>query len=136
MKKKSQKSKKRTGATEKSELKTYLISALKGLILFFTLFALSAFICYKADAEHKYYYIIMIIICVISGFFGGVFTSGKMKEKGIICGFLGALPIIAVSLTASIAVGGFALNVKLLVACLVILLSGVIGGILTANMRR
>lgn len=136
MKKKSQKAKKRTATAEKNEFKTYLISALKGLILFFALFVLSAFICYKADAEHKYYYIIMIIICSVSSFFGGVFTSGRMKEKGLICGFLGALPIIAVCLIASVITGGFVPGVKLLVACLAMLLSGVVGGILTANMRR
>lgn len=136
MKKKSQKAKKRTATAEKNEFKTYLISALKGLILFFALFVLSAFICYKADAEHKYYYIIMIIICSVSSFFGGVFASGRMKEKGLICGFLGALPIIAVCLIASVIMGGFVPGVKLLVACLAMLLSGAVGGILTANMRR
>ena len=136
MKKKSQKSKKRTQSTEKNELKAYLISAVKSLILLAVLFALSAFICYKADAEHKYYFIIMIIICSVSSFFGGVFASGKMKEKGIICGLLGALPVIVFTVIASVAAGGFAPGIKLLVVCLAMLLSGAVGGILTANMRR
>lgn len=134
MKNKTQKKPKRSRSPENSELKAYLISAIKSLVVFLALLLLSTFICYKADASDKYYFIVMIIICSISCFFGGIFASSKLKEKGIICGLLGSLPIMVPAVIVSTIIGR--LSIKLLISCIAMLLFGMVGGIFTANMRR
>ncbi len=135
MKKRNQrKPKQRKSKQENSNVKAYIFAVIKTLALLCMLLLLSSFILYKVDADSTYYFPIMLIICGISCFLGGLFTASKLNEKGIICGILGALPIIIFAVAVTVFSGHIGL--KFVISLITMLLSGTVGGIITANMRR
>ena len=133
---KSQPKKKRGRSGETSSVKLYLISTAKSFVLFLILFAAAAFICYKADLSRENYFIIALAVCAVSSFLSGAFMSVKLKEKGIICGFLGALPLTAVTVISSLIAGGEVSAPLIAATCVAMMFLGTAGGLTDANMRR
>lgn len=136
MKKKSRNKAKVGKKQDKSEIKKYILPAVKSIVLFLILLLISAFLCYKIDLQDKYYYPIMLVVCSIPCFFGGLFLSKKLRKRGIICGLLGSAPVCLVSVIASLITGNFNIGLKLVATVAIMLFCGAVGGIFAVNMRR
>ncbi len=129
--KKTKRNKKDTGS-----LKTYIFLSLKSLAVLVFLLLFSAFICYKVDAEHKLYFPVTIAVCVISGVLSGMLATSKINKKGIVCGLLGVLPSAVTMFVATMILSNFHFSIKIVIFLGSMILSGIFGGIIKANMRR
>lgn len=136
MKKKSRNKAKSVKKQDKSEIKNYILPAVKSIALFLIFLLISAFLCYKIDLQEKYYYLITLAVCSITCFFGGLFLSKKLRKRGIICGLIGSAPVCLVSVITSLITSNFNIGFKLIAAVAIMLFCGAVGGIFAVNMRR
>lgn len=136
MKRKIQKKPKKRRTEKSAGIRGFMLSTAKSLAVFAVLLLLSAFFCYKFDVGQKAYLTIMLVICAVSSLISGIFASKSLKQKGIVNGILGSLPLIAVTAILSLILSSFDFSVKLVAACFVMLTCGAAGGILKANKRR
>ena len=107
-----------------------VISILVTLVL---LFFLSIILTYSNISEN----IIPISIVITSGvsiLIGSVFTTKKMKRKGIVYGgIIGFIYILLIYLISSITNKSFSINIYSIMMIIFSLLSGMLGGILGVN---
>ena len=81
-----------------------------------------------------------IVLYGISAFaisLGGFITSKKLEMKGILCGAMqGILYMVLLYLISSIASGNFSLKIEGIIMIIVGIVSGSVGGILGANLKK
>lgn len=128
--------KKKRKNQKNGEIKNYIFSVTESLLILTLLLLISAFVCYQLDINRSYYYIILIGVCVLSCFISGMLTYKKLKKPGIVCGFIGSLPICIVVCVTSTLLCDLSFSIKIIIAAVLMLLSGAIAGIFCSNMRR
>ena len=79
--------------------------------------------------------VVVITITGISILIGSSISSFKIKKRGIVNGGLvGLIYIITIYLISSIALIGFSMNITSIVMLMVVIVTGMIGGIIGVNL--
>lgn len=124
------------GSSSKNKLKIFAFSSLITVLIYIILTLISAFICYKADISKDKYYIVMLVICAVSAMIGGFRITRLNKEKGLINGIIGAIPVMSVTLFFALLFNNGILNITILIPLLIGLVSGAASGAVAINLRR
>lgn len=114
----------------------YLPCFLKGeLVIVFGILVLT-FAYYKISGDNNYLYYFSLIIIALGSFFTGNYTYKKFGGRGIVSGFLGALPIAIVNLIIIFLFCLKTTNLFILLILPISLISGALGGILASNSKK
>ena len=119
----------------KSPAAVLLTGTAAGLIAAFLLVCLLAFYITKKDvsiAKLPYYY---TACCGIGCFICSFITSRKLKFRGILSGLICALIYSAVLLLITFILSGFAFSVHYAVIIIINIITGLIGGVISKNLR-
>ena len=116
-------------------LKT-LIGSLVGLLAFFGLTALAAFIMWKIDADSSIFKYIMLLVGAVSGMAGGFAAVRPLRKNGIVVGALSALPSYLIIILISILIAKSGIAVIGWVLLIIELLFSAVGGIIAVNKRK
>lgn len=73
-------------------IKKICIASVIGVIVFFIICAISAFIIYKKDAEPTCYPIVLLIISGISGLVCGLAAILPVRKNGLVTGMASVIP--------------------------------------------
>lgn len=124
------KTKKQPQKQKKSLL--YLFSVFKGLLLTVIGFLLISFLIYKVNDTSFYYYLIFGFIA-LGSFIAGFISYKKLGGRGIVCGLFSAILIMFLIITITLISINFDVSPRILLIIPVCILSGVVGGIVSAN---
>lgn len=123
-------------SANKSKLRNFAFSSLVTVLIYILLILIAAFACYKADISKDKYYLIMLVISCVSSIIGGFRTTRLNKEKGLISGIFGALPIMLMTLIFALLFNNGILGITILIPLLITLVSGAVSGAVAINLRR
>ena len=123
-------------SANKNKLRNFAFSSLVTVLIYILLTLIAAFACYKADISKEKYYLIMLVISCVSSIIGGFRTTRLNKEKGLISGILGALPIMLMTLIFALLFNNGILGIAILIPLLITLVSGAVSGAVAINLRR
>ena len=123
-------------SANKNKLRNFAFSSLVTVLIYILLTLIAAFACYKADISKDKYYLIMLVISCVSSIIGGFRTTRLNKEKGLISGILGALPILLMTLIFALLFNNGILGITILIPLLITLVSGAVSGAVAINLRR
>lgn len=130
------KPKRRSTPSSDNKLKTFAINSLFAAVFYILLFLITGFICYKADIDKDKYYIIMLIITAISALFAGFKQTGTYKEKGLINGTIGSIPIAVFTFVLAILFNNGIPTLKTIPAVILSVICGAVSGTFAVNIRR
>lgn len=123
-------------SANKNKLRNFAFSSLVTVLIYILLTLIAAFACYKADISKDKYYLIMLVISCVSSIIGGFRTTRLNKEKGLISGIFGALPIMLMTLIFALLFNNGILGITILIPLLITLVSGAVSGAVAINLRR
>ena len=124
----------KTKKQQKNQNKTVLciISVLKGFAVFAIGFLLLSFLIYKAN-DNLFYYFAVLAVLALGTFIAGYISYKKIGGRGIVCGLISAVIILALLIVIVLFTMKFEVTARILLLIPVCLVSGISGGILSAN---
>lgn len=126
----------RSTSSSDNKLKTFIINSSFAAISYILLFLIIGFICYKADIDKDKYYILMLIITAVSSILAGFKQTATYKEKGLINGTIGSIPIAALTFILAITFNNGIPTLKTIAAVVLSLIFGAVSGTIAVNIRR
>ena len=112
-----------------------LIGSGTGVVCFLIGSAVTAFLMTKSDLSVTAITMICFSLTAIAGFLAGFVAKKGNKQKGIVCGFLAAVPPVLLELILFFAFNQFSMKEEVFLLIPVGLLCGMIGGIISSNLR-
>lgn len=109
-----------------------LLSVLKGFSVFVIGFLLISLLIYKVNDTLFYYYLLLVFLA-LGSFFAGFVSYKKLGGRGIICGLISAAVVTALLLLVILVLMKFQVTSRILLIIPITLVSGVVGGIISAN---
>ena len=111
----------------------HLFSAAKGLVISAIILLLISFMVLKSTSFTTFTKLIIYLSIVVGAFLSGFISHRKIKGKGYLCGALASLFYVALFFAISLVIMKFNVSVNLILVIPIIAVSGVIGGIVSAN---
>lgn len=112
-------------------LKTQVLS----LATYIMLFLLTAVISLKMNLDEKACFYAAIFVFALSSFVSGYFSGYKVRKNGLVTGLVFALPANAAAVFISLACSGFKADFTILITLMILLISSMLGGVLSVNTR-
>jgi len=122
------------GEKEKN-IKNLIISFLSSVAIILVSLFILAMIMHFFEIEKKYASSLSGVALGIGCFFGGLIYSKLCGQKGLLCGLF-VSGILFLFITVISLILGAKLGVATAIHCLIMLLSGAIGGVLGVNMGK
>lgn len=119
----------------KTPLKSIVTGTCIGLIITTVLISVFAFILTKKDIEIKHLPSFIIISGAIGSFVASFFNTKKLKLRGILSGIISSLVFSGIYLLLCFILSGFSVSLTLFLTIPVNVLTGVIGAIISKNLR-
>ncbi len=120
--------------------KTYLPPLLRGLVAgivsFFLLLLLTAFVVGKIKPVPSVLSVVLVPVLVLSGFIGGGISALSYGKKGLFLGGITGGILGALELIASVIVLGTLPPPEVFVKAVILLVSGMIGGYFGVNKKK
>lgn len=114
----------------------FILSIGIGLFFLITLLIMFSMLMINKDIAPKLLPFFMIIASVVSAFVSGFYLSRKIKFRGVIAGFISGLPLLLICLAILTIINKGKINSLPLALFLLTSISGILGGILSANTRK
>lgn len=133
---KKRRSKPQTADGIKTVIIKALIGSLVGLVVFFLLTALAAFILWKTDADGVIFKYIMLLVGAVSGLVGGFTAVRPTRKNGIAVGALSALPCYLIEILVSVLVAKNGIGTIGWILMIIQLVLSAVGGIIAVNKRK
>ncbi len=114
----------------------YLPCFLKGFLIVVVGILVLSFAYYKLSKHSWIIYYISYLFLLFGGFVSGNSLHKKAGGRGILIGTLGALPVAFISYLILIIVAFKNLSIFSLIAPLVCVLGGTLGGIISSNTKK
>ncbi len=132
--------KKRFSQTDKENpyihfIKKTLWGSFFSLVFFFILIFIFSLIVLKFNISELMQTVLVFSSCLLSTFLGSFTVLGKIKEKGLISGFLSAVPAV-LTLCLILLIFLHSLGLKTIIMALLMLAGGAIGGIVAMNRKK
>ena len=119
----------------KNQFLQLLKGALTGSLFLILTILLISFILYKTVISEKFYLPLMMFCIVLSGFISGYVSTRKYRKNGLVTGALSTLfTVIVLSISIIIANKGF--NIFILIPIIILVISGMSGGVFAVNIKR
>lgn len=128
-------SKTKNSSASKNGRRSYLKLQLINLGVYAVLFMLLCLIAVSTDIKKEHTLYAALIYIGIASFVSGFIFGLKERKNGILCGIFGSLPLNIVLIFASLISNGFSIDLNILYSLLTGLMCGVIGGIVSVNIR-
>jgi putative membrane protein (TIGR04086 family) len=108
---------------------------ISGLISLISAILLSALFIYKSNLSDKFYIPLMLASVVLSGFVSGYLSVMKIRKNGLMNGAVSTVAsVIVLFIAMSVANRGF--NLLMIIPCLILVVSGTLGGIAAVNIKH
>ena len=121
--------------SENAVIHTFIKVQIFGLTIYLLLFLLSGFIVMSADLKHSYDLLFSLATFAVCSFITAFYAGTKIRERGIIVGLIYTLPLNTLVMLVSLIFADFKADYIVLISVVILLLSGVIGGITGVNLR-
>lgn len=106
-----------------------------GLISLISAVLLSTLFIYKSNLSDKFYIPLMLASVVLSGFVSGYLSVMKIRKNGLMNGAVSTVAsVIVLFIAMSVANRGF--NLLMIIPCLILVVSGTLGGIAAVNIKH
>lgn len=109
------------------------VGVVLSLMISFLMMLISALIITLGDFSESVAFPLSSLSLGIGSFFGSRYTAKKLQEKGYLCGIINGGILFIVNLIISIIANGFSFSALSVIRLVIILLSGIIGGITGIN---
>ena len=113
-----------------------LIGSGAGIVTFFILTALSAFLLLKNDSDMNIYKYIIILIGAVSGVITGFIAVRPLRKNGIALGAVSALPVYLTAVTVSIILSRTGIGLIGWILLAVTAVFAAVGGVIAVNKRK
>ena len=113
-----------------------LIGSGAGIVTFFILTALSAFLLLKNDSDMNIYKYIILLIGAVSGFTAGFAAVRPMRKNGIAFGAVSALPVYLTAVTVSVILSRAGIGLIGWILLAVTAVFAAVGGVVAVNKRK
>lgn len=120
---------------DKKQYLQILKGALTGVFLFILTVLIFTLILYKTVISEKSYFPLLLICVIASGFISGYISTRKFRKNGLVNGVLSTL-LSSIFLLLSITVANNGFNVFIIIPEIILILSGMSGGITAVNIKR
>lgn len=111
----------------------YLLSSLKGLVVSFAGLTLTCFLLMNNGSFNVFTKIIIYVIIGAGAMLSGFIANKKLRGRGYINGLLSAIIYLALYIVTALLLMHFKVNTNILILVPVAVLSGISGGIISAN---
>ncbi len=111
----------------------HLFSAVKGIVVTAIILLLVSFMVLKSTSFTMFTKLVIYLSVVVGAFLSGFVSHRKNKGKGYLCGALASLFYVALFIAISLVIMKFNVSVNLVLVIPIIAVSGVVGGIVSAN---
>lgn len=116
-------------------IKTYVIGAFLGLILFLMGLILTSLILYKTKSSSTALYYIPYIFVFLGNFIDAAYCHKRVGNRGFLTGIISALPYSFIIIMLCAFVTDFSATAKLLVVIPISVIGGFLGGVMSANKK-
>ena len=111
----------------------YLLSSLKGFVVSFAGLTLTCFLLMNNGSFNVFTKIIIYVIIGAGAMLSGFIANKKLRGRGYINGLLSAVIYLALYIVTALLLMHFKVNTNILILVPVAVLSGISGGIISAN---
>ena len=111
----------------------YLLSSLKGFVVSFAGLTLTCFLLMNNSSFNVFTKIIIYVIIGAGAMLSGFIANKKLRGRGYINGLLSAVIYLALYIVITLLLMHFKVNTNILILVPVAVLSGISGGIISAN---
>ncbi len=111
----------------------YLLSSLKGFVVSFAGLTLTCFLLMNNGSFNVFTKIIIYVIIGAGAMLSGFIANKKLRGRGYINGLLSAVIYLALYIVTALLLMHFKVNANILILVPVAVLSGISGGIISAN---
>lgn len=111
----------------------YLLSSLKGFVVSFAGLTLTCFLLMNNSSFNVFTKIIIYVIIGAGAMLSGFIANKKLRGRGYINGLLSAVIYLALYIVTALLLMHFKVNTNILILVPVAVLSGISGGIISAN---
>ena len=125
----------KTRKTENDVINTFIRIQLTGLSAYVLIFTLFCIIGLSADIKRSYDMILSLAAFSLGSFLTALTAGLKIREKGLLVGAIYTLPLNTLVILISLFFCNFAVDFRLLITVLILILSGAIGGVTGVNFR-
>ena len=126
--------------SDNKSLVSILRESIKGLtvaaLIFFVFIAIFAIIISKVDVSDTVVQVMTLLALGVSTFFCAFINHKKTKQRGIVIGIISALEIFIIIFIVGLFGKNGVFTALMLKKLLTIILSGMLGGILSANSKK
>ena len=116
-----------------SKASAVTIGAVLSIVVSFFMILLSALILTLGDFSESIAFPLSSLSLGVGSFFGSRYTAKKLQEKGYLCGIINGGIVFIVNIIISIIANGFSFTALSIIRLLIIMLTGMIGGITGIN---
>lgn len=111
----------------------YLLASLKGFVVSFAGLTLTCFLLMNNGSFNVFTKIIIYVIIGAGAMLSGFIANKKLRGRGYINGLLSAVIYLALYIVTALLLMHFKVNTNILILVPVAVLSGISGGIISAN---
>ena len=116
-------------------LKTFLKSQLVAAVCYLTVLIVSSIVCLSLDFKRQNMFYVSILCFAAASFICAYYAGYKIHKNGLTVGLLYSLPANIITVFLSVAVNQFKINLTVLISLFILLISSMLGGILSVNTK-
>lgn len=105
------------------------------IVLSLLLMLLTSMILYSSSIDKKYYFYAAAAVLALTSFLCAYFAGYKIHKNGLVTGLLYSLPCNVIWLLISLIINSFKADATGLIAFAVLVISSMLGGILSVNTK-
>ena len=111
------------------------VGVVLSLLVTFLMMLLSALVLTLGDFSESIAFPLSSLSLGVGSFFGSRYTARKLQEKGYLCGIINGGILFLFNMILSIIINGFSFTALSIIRLIIVMLSGIIGGITGINSR-
>lgn len=116
-------------------LKTFLKSQLVAAVCYLTVLIVSSIVCLSLDFKRQNMFYVSILCFASASFICAYYAGYKIHKNGLTVGLLYSLPANIITVFLSVAVNQFKIDLTVLISLFILLISSMLGGILSVNTK-
>ncbi len=116
-------------------LKTFLKSQLVAAVCYLTVLIVSSIVCLSLDFKRQNMFYVSILCFAAASFICAYYAGYKIHKNGLTVGLLYSLPANIITVFLSVAVNQFKIDLTVLISLFILLISSMLGGILSVNTK-
>ena len=116
-------------------LKLVLKAQLVAAVCYLTVLIVSSIVCLSLDFKRQNMFYVSILCFAAASFICAYYAGYKIHKNGLTVGLLYSLPANIITVFLSVAVNQFKIDLTVLISLFILLISSMLGGILSVNTK-